>query len=422
MNAESKRINELVAISCLLLPLALHWLLPEGPKWEQAFTTIQIGNFRYSWIIIFYLFYYFLCKIYIKNKGLKKIRGLFLCSLFICPFILAINEEGMYTIELFLSAIPFYVAPLVLITKPPQVESFKLFRLPFFFILVVSLYFYSQGVLSIYTSGLGEEERVTTLVGSVNISSYFVVILSCLISEIYIKSDWQKFLLLMIVMGMSLVGACRGAVLFMGLYIIIILIKSYKRTTWYVKLLLIFILSSAIYYAYTSDLFLFLSQRNEELAERGGDFSSGRGELITTVYNNAYKESPIIGVGHGRVFPSSKDLLVQRNERNFHYSKYAGAPHNAYVVVLTEYGIIGAILVIIGVVLLLKSLDYRKNLSYLVVLMLFVLANTEAILLQDDFWPLFWIIVAISLKGEYVKSKKNGNNSILSSTVPSHTT
>lgn len=419
MNTAKKRLNENLAVLFLFLPLAMHWLLPEGPKWEQAFTTIGVGPFRYSWVVVFYLVYFALYPKYPAHFLFGKIRRILILGFAICPIALMFMNSGDYFVGLYLSAIPFFLVPCVIISKPPQEMSFKILKIPLFFILGVSLLFYFKVARDIYTSGL-LEERPTTLVGSVNISSYFIVVLSCLISELYIKSERLKIALLLFVTVLIVIGACRGALLLMGLYVIILLIRSYRKTKWYLKFLLVAILSFSIYYVFTSDLFTFLSMRNEELTEQGGgDYTSGRGERIGLVMNNAFRASPLIGVGHGRVFPSSKDLLERRDMHNFHYSKYAGAPHNIYVVAIAEYGIIGAIMVIVALLFILKVLDFRNNLSYLVVLMLFTMGNTEAILIQDDFWPLFWIIVAISAKkSRNIRTiNRNGSNSFLPTSV-----
>lgn len=423
MTEAERKFNEKIAVLLLFLPLAMHWLLPEGPVWEQRFTTITFGSFRFSWIVIFYVFYYFSYTKHSVNSRLRKVFILFLFAFVICPIPLVLVNHGDYAIGLFLSSIPFFLAPCILISKPPQRDSLRILKYPLFFVLIVTIYFYFHAVRETLNVGFGVDERPTTLVGSVNISSFFLVILTCFISELYLKSELMKFSLLLFVLGLSLVGACRGAVLFMGLYILFMVLKSYKKTAWYVKVLLILTIASSVYFAYTSNLFQFLEMRNEELSEQGGgDFTSGRGERIAYVLDKAYSVSPIIGVGHGRVFPSSKDLLVQRDERKFNYSIYAGAPHNAFVVAFAEYGVIGIILVIIGVIHILKSLDYRNNLSYIVLLMLFVMGNTEAILIQDDFWPLLWIIVALSTKKHDINKKicQYGNTSVLPTSISSH--
>lgn len=418
MKAENKRLNENIAILMLFLPLAMHWLLPEGPRWEQAFTTIGVGSFKYSWIVVFYFAYFLFYPKKPSNLYLKKIEGLFIIGFVLCPLGLLVMDGGS-AIGLLLSAIPFYLAPCMILSRPPMVESFKILKYPLLFILIISLYFYYKGVLVSYSMGYGVDERPTTLVGPVNTSSYFIVIISCLFAELYIKQRWLKMSLLLIVTLLTIVGACRGALLVIGLYIIILMVREYKDTKMIVKIMLILSLSASIFFVFSSDLFSVLSMKNEEIAE-GGDITSGRGERIALVIDKAFNDSPLVGVGHGRVFPSSKDLLVQRDERGFHYSKYEGAPHNAFVVILAERGIIGFLLVIIGVVYILLLLDYRNNLSYLVLLMMAVMANFEAILIQDDFWPLFWIIVSLSAK-KAIKGRKYGNNSFLFTTVSPNT-
>ena len=417
MNAADKRLYDNIAILMLFLPLAMHWLLPEGPKWEQAFTTIGVGSFKYSWIIVFYFAFYVFYSKQPSHPYFIRIRGLFILGFILSPLAL-LAMDGGFEMGLLLSAVPFYLAPCMILSKPPRAESFRILKYPLFFILIVSIYFYYKGALASYSMGYDVDARPMTLVGSVNMSSYFMVILSCLIAELYIKHKWFKISLLLLLAMLTIVGACRGALLIIGLYIIILLKREFKGTSKTVKIMLALVLAVVISFVLTSNLFLVLSMKNEEISE-GGDITTGRGERIELVLKKTMDDSPIVGVGHGRVFPSSKDLLVQRDERGFHYSSYAGSPHNAFVVILAEHGIIGFILVIIGIVYLLLLLDYRNNLSYLVVMLIFILGNTEAILIQDDLWPLFWIVVALSAK-KTIK-RKYGNNSILFTSVPSNT-
>ena len=398
MKAVGKRFDDNIAALLLFLPLAMHWLLPEGPKWEQAFTTISLEGIKYSWVVIFYIIYYLRYSKYSIDKKSRVVIKVFVFAFVISPLALLFVEDGSYAIELFFSAIPFYLVPVILLSKPLQERNFHILKYPLFFIFLISIYSYGTVAISLLSSGYGDV-RPSTMVGSINISSYFLVVMACLLSELYFKKEDKKILLLLFTMAFVLIGACRGAVLLLGLYIFILIIKTFKRTKTYLRVIVVALIAGSIYYAYTSNLFAFISARNDDIENAVNfDLTTGRSDRITYVLDKAFKESPVIGVGHGRVFPSSKDLLELRDDHNFHYSKFEGAPHNIYVLALVEYGIFGVILLVIGLTSLLKILDFRKMTSYLVLLMLFVLGNVEAILIQDDLWPLFWIVVGLSAK------------------------
>ena len=305
-----------------------------------------------------------------------------------------VADNGKYAFELLLSAIPFYMVPIILIARPLNKEDLTIVKYPIFLLFIITVYSY---ITSIFINGIfGGFSRPITLIGDTNASSFFLVTISCLIAEIYCKTYITKVSILFFSMSLIIAGACRGAFLLMFVICCIYLFQTLKNTQWYYKL---FLITSIITFAFLCnhfDLFSGLSSRSEELI--GSDITSGRTSRATFVINNTWRDSPLFGVGHGRVFPTSKDLLTLRNDQGLVISAYSGAPHNIYVLTLGEYGIAGILLLIIGLVNLLKGLNFNVFLSYVVLTLAFICGNTEAILFQDDLWPLFWIIVSISRK------------------------
>lgn len=380
-----------LAIIFLFIPLFLHWLLPEGEVWEQAFTTIRFRQFKYSWVCVFYFLFYLFYSPYKQNARLRKLKPLMVFGLFLCPLVLMIAENGKYAFELFLSAIPFYMVPIILITRPLNKEDLNILKYPILLVFLITVYSYAN---STFTNG--GFSRPITLIGDTNASSFFLATLSCVISNIYCKSNTTRIALLLFSMALLIAGACRGALLLMGVMCGVYLFQELKYSRWYYKFLLIICIATFIVICFRLELFNGLAFRSEELI--GADITSGRTSRATFVINNTWKDSPLFGVGHGRVFPTSKDLLTLKNDHNLIISSYSGAPHNIYVLAFGEYGIIGIILLIIGLIYLLTGLNYNDFLSFLVLALIFICGNTEAILFQDDFWPLFWIIVSLARK------------------------
>lgn len=381
-----------IAILFLFVPLFLHWLLPEGEIWEQAFTTIGFGKFKYSWVCIFYVLYYLLYTPHKQNVKLLKLRLLFIIGLLLCPLVLIVADNGKYALELFLSAIPFFIVPIILITRPLNKEDLTFVKYPLLLVFLITVYFY---VNSTFTNGFfGVNSRPITLIGDTNASSFFLATMSCLISSIYCKSNTTRIFVLLFSFALIIAGACRGAFLFMFVICSIYLFQSLKKNRWYYKMLLVICIAAFVYICNHFELFSGLSSRTEELI--GSDITSGRTSRATFVMNNTWRDSPILGVGHGRVFPTSKDLLTLKNDQGLNISAYSAAPHNIYVLTFGEYGIVGIILLCIGLFYLLTGLNYNEYPSYIVLVLAFICGNTEAILYQDDLWPLFWIIVSIS--------------------------
>lgn len=387
-----------IAFFFLIFPLFLHWFLPDG-RWEMLFTTFGIGRFKYSWIAIFYLLYLLYSKGRKGNRGTAALNFVFLVSLTICGLSLVVSNGGNYSFSLFLSAIPFYIAPLVLINHPVSPESAKVFK-PFIYsayglnvLVYIMAVFFGKTLISVDLEDIGNNffYRPSTFVGGPNASSFFLFLVGAFIAEIYIKKSGIKFLFSFFVLGLIIAGACRGALVAQLFYMFVAFFKNIGKIPWQGKIVLVLTVLAFFYVAQRINLFEDVIQRNEEQVDKN-DITSGREVRVLFVLNNTLRDSPLIGVGHGRVFSSSKDLLYQYNEKNFTYSNYHGAPHNVWALVFAEYGYIGFALFIIGVICVLSLLNYHNNLSYVLVISIFVLMNTESILIQDDFWPFLWII------------------------------
>lgn len=393
-----------IAYWFLFLPLFIHWTLPEG-RWETLFTVFNISGFRYSWIVLFYLLFYLKFKGEIYYKNYTYLKRLFLLALIMCPISLISSNEAKYAIPLFFEALPCLLLPIALLKRPLEKTEIQAIKQPFLVVYAIQVFlyflstFFGITIISYEFDDIGDFMfyRPVTFVGGPNSSSFFLFLGAAFYAENFISKEKNRIAFLLVIFGMVVAGSCRGALLCMAVYLSSYLLRYFFSARIWSKVLLLIMLGGFAYGSMRLGLFSDVLQRNETQTEID-DISNGRGWRIALVLEQTMRDSPIIGVGHGRVFSTSKDLLSQFNDKNFEYSKYHGAPHNAWVIILAEYGILGAILAIVGAVIIFCCLDYKNRLSYVVIVSMLIFMNTEAIMVQDDFWPLFWIMVNLSRK------------------------
>lgn len=390
----------------LIIPMITHWVLPDS---IESIFYIDLGYFDfYVFNVLFFFYMYGYNKINIsfssRYLAIKKVVNI-LCLLFLLFAILnLICNESDDILKLIINNFSFIFFLWLFFNFPLNSYYIKKTKLLLFitlFVLSLEVVLFSFGLIH-YTSATGNEiegetfedfMRVSTTIGAATGTSLVLVILGslCVLLE---ESRFFKLCVYLIATVAIVLTLSRGGILTWALYSFCYFYRYYyvvfslkKRFVSIVLMLfLLFILSD------TGILDAVLS-RNDRA---DGDVTNGRMERfekgLITYYNSSY-----YGVGMGRVYP---DKCIVGD----FYSPYFSAPHNYYIIVLAENGIIGLIIVVLLLIVVLFAVDYNLLTSYILVLLLLVNFNTEGIWGYSEFASLFAFLAMSSIKGKLVFS------------------
>ena len=383
------------AAYCLVLPNMMRWLIMPALHINLTFSVLGVPFF---WPCIFYIIYIACVKKIHPASHLKNMANIIWLMFLVCPLVLLFVEHGECFGGLYLEALNFYLIVFLFIYFPPREKHFKAL-FPFFafvyLFLLVQMILSSFGLWDNATSEGDIFTRANTTAGDSNQSTIIFFIITIIITEYYIKSSYVKIITNIISLGIIAITATRGAFLSMALYMIYFLYIMTKGKSLLHRILYTAAMVIGIMILFRNNVFTDIIIRNEAVAMTS-DVSSGRMDRWSDCINLSFKDSPLFGVGHGRVFPTSKDLLFERN-RGLFLSQYAGAPHNVWILCLCEYGIFGIICMAAFVFNLLRLVDFKKMLSVGLLLVFGINMMTEACVIQEEILVLTGLLSCMSI-------------------------
>ncbi len=264
---------------------------------------------------------------------------------------------------------------------------------------------YSTGILEYsldITSGyeIGGVYRISTTAGAATGTAGLIFLIGCLVFYLYGKT-FSGYSALIITALSLLLLISRGAIAAFGLFSLLYfwndIRKSFKKF-----FITVFLLGVIITSIYKIGLFDPLLTRIEAQTYENYLFS-GRDVLIESTLSAVDKsQSYLFGVGSGNVY-SSKDVKILNVK-----SKYSGAPHNSFVLIYAEQGVIGVFLFGIFWLILLFTIRKNKTLFYTLLSFVIVLFNTETVFIVDSEY-VFLLSIAIMLaldKLPYIQKSK----------------
>jgi O-antigen ligase len=148
-------------------------------------------------------------------------------------------------------------------------------------------------------------------------------------------------------------------------------------------------MSALIIGLYKYNVFDPVLERQKNL-NQSGEIMNGRDDRFATTVQ-IFTRSPLYGVGGGNIFP------VKEIRDSTFISLFQAAPHNYWLLTLGEQGIIGFFLLLCIFGVIIRRLDYKKYSSYAVIFTILILFNTEAIFIDDEFIPLLFLLIIISI-------------------------
>ena len=388
---------------CLLvLPMVLHWLLPDSI--EQLF----YANF---FDIVFFIpdFFYLAYILLYVNKKQKSVGGatylkmvcvmLFLYSTFLLFYNVGIANT-FDIINIILNNYCYVYFPLIFFCFPlsrDEMEKTRILIVPTAVIISVEIILYSTGVLS-YTSSTGDSLtnnlyragdvfRVSTTVGAATGTSIILLLLGVISTSFYkIAQPLRVILLFLFTVGMFMTMS-RGAIISWSVYLGVFLYFNFlRKKSFVVKSMTIIAVALSLFCLNWTGVFNPIIERNEKLENVG--FDSGRNERFAYAID-VFQSSYALGVGSGQVFP---DKSIARKIE----VKYKGAPHNVYLIYLAELGIVGLCLVLLEMFLLLKDLDYRSVMGVMIIPIFLLNMNTEGVFVTQEYFCLLMLYILFS--------------------------
>lgn len=392
-----------IIFSCLLvLPMVIHWLLPDGI--EQL---LYVNLFGVVFFVpdFFYLAYILL---YINKKQKNENDTIWLKMVCLILFLystllLFYNIELANTfdvINIILNNFCYIYFPIIFFCFPlsrNEMEKTKILILPATLIISAEVVLYSTGILS-YTSSTGNSLtndlyragdifRVSTTVGAATGTSIVLLLLGVISTSFYKTAQSLRIILLLLVTIAMFMTMSRGAVMSWCIYLCLYLyINFLRKHSFIVKSTTIFAVVLSLFCLNWFGIFNPIIERNEKLENSGLD--SGRNARFAYAFD-VFNSSYALGVGSGQVFPD-KSISHKIDV------KYKGAPHNVYLIYLAELGIVGLCLILLEMFLLLKELDYRSVMGMMIVPIFLLNMNTEGVFVAQEYFSLLMLYILLT--------------------------
>lgn len=392
----------------LVISMVSHWLLPEGMEQKLYLHILDVvfylPDICYFIFMASYKKYYEDMRLFLMPNSKKFIivfGVLFsIMILFINNGISCIGE----IINIAINNFTFFYAFYLFFYYPlPQSELDKTKYLLSFALVVICLetILFSMGILT-YTSEIsgtnltdggyetGGIYRVSTTVAAATGSAMVMLLLGIVCTSFFKFNKYIQLTLFFLTTIAILFSISRGSIIVWSFYIIVYLYKNYFTGGLDGRKIITFIAICAFaVYAYQQGVLDPLIERQSRL-EDSNNILANRDVKFDMTYQ-IIKDTDYLGIGSGMVRPD-KSLI------GYISTKYAFSPHNTYLLLLAELGIVG-ILCIIGLYWsIIKNLDYSKTYAMCVPVILLVTFNTEIFILEQQCFPMFALLLLISYK------------------------
>lgn len=381
--------NKNIYFGILLSGIFLLICLPNSLK-----ESLSVSFFDYSFLIPSIVYIPFLLKAIINIKT-DKITRISIAYIILCLLTVFVAEDFIF--QRFFISLLFFIPFFIISDIKWDAEKIKILK---YFTLFTFLFISLQVILSSLglvkfnnteSNEIGLYNRVGTTAGVASFTAPVLLVLFAILHTLYKNRLIRLSLLFVVAIGVFLSGT-RSAllVLVITLFIntIFVLKPKYK----------VFLIILSIFLApIIDDKFKVqetIEARNKNAKDySNGDVTSGRVERWLYVYNKI-KENPeslLTGIGGGNTPYYNKYLKTDL--------KPTSSPHNVYLAVLYEHGIILLFLFFLILFFLAKKVLKNINLSTLIfVFVIIVTFNTEVFPLGGGFSSLFFMLYILLAK------------------------
>ncbi len=351
-----------LGVLCLMIPLMFKWMLPSGIE-ENLYVDV-LGIFYLFIPNLLLLFTPFLFYGVKKRNKAQVVLYIFWVSVVFITTMLSKSNYPTYNIfSNFFVAGALYLGLFYKCTKK-QTDMIR--PLLYISVLAISLQFILYGTILDYSFGGDGQDfagviRVHTTAGAATGAGAILAILSVLVLYMGGASILKWGVFLVGVVGVFFTVS-RSPIALLVL-VAAFLLLHYRKTN---KKILIYTLLGIVV-LYSAGVFDPILARQKQKSE-SDNFWSRRDDLVSETLSNVTRESAVFeGLGVGNVYASTEVIYAKKKV------PFEGAPHNSYVLLFSEQGLVCFICVTL--ILLIFFVNGYKNNKELTVFMLFVMAT-----------------------------------------------
>ncbi|GAB7257507.1 O-antigen ligase family protein [Polaribacter sp. OB-PA-B3] len=382
----------------LIAPIYLRLIAPESL--EIKLTTNIFGySFFLPEICFFLLPFVAPLKINALNKNFKLIL-LTLLGVFL-GYLSAVNGGSSEVTNNFLAGTDFYGTLLVFLFFPLNKGNVKYLLKPTFLLVTIislEIILYSFGILSYEKELSGHDfggiSRISTTIAAATGTAVAYFLMSIILYTV-MPIKLKKIFILIAVVVCSI--TLTRSVMIVNVILLVFVFKRDKsvklnKNKKFFRFLGIIILLIGLTFSFNKiGIIDSIASRNDSLEYGNVDVSNGRfrrWEASIAFFN----ESPILGTGANLVTMHKRARYAKVESKNLF------SPHNAFILVLMERGIIGICIFLLIIYLLVKPIRIKKNSVQKIALLLSItiLMNTEIVILFSEFTGLFLIVSNLS--------------------------
>lgn len=343
-----------------------------------------------------------------KKRGRKGLLQVLLLHFSFCLLGFLLNQYDSVIAHLLVGSYYFYAMFLAVIFKITEAQEYYIakFFLWIFIGLSVEILLYSLGILTwsnidIYANmeEYGGVFRFTSTIGNSNLSAHVMVVLGLLVFY-YHQDGLLGYTILGLLFAVLLVLVCRGAFLAFLFFAALYLFKkarNFKSALGMIAAALVIISIMNQYHMFDA-----IAERSDEVA---GDVTSGRTERLDATFKTVTENhSEVFGLGF-------TNIAVNVDMRQFNYEgSYKLAPHNVWVLVYAEQGVIGLTFMVLFWLLALRRIKNDQFILTLTLTILLVLFNTEATTSAEEafIFPVAYVLtIALSHSERKLSSRQS---------------
>ena len=345
-----------------------------------------------------------------RQRGYKGLLLVLILQFSFCLLGFLFSQYDSVIAHLLVGSYYFYAVFFAVTFKITEKQEYYIakFFLWIFIVLSVEILLYSLGILTwsnidIYANmdEYGGIFRFTSTIGDPNLSAHVMVVLGLLVFY-YHQDSLLGYTVLGLLLAVLLVLVCRGALvafLFFAAFFFVKKFRNFKTGLGAIVAALAIVLLLNQYHIFDA-----IVERNDVVA---GDVTSGRTERWDATFKTvADNNSEVFGLGF-------TNIAVNVDMRQFNYEgSYKLAPHNAWMLVYAEQGIIGIAFMAIFWFLALKRTKGDRYFLFLILAILLILFNTEATTTAEEtfmFLVAYVLTIALSHSERMLTVRKSNS-------------
>lgn len=391
----------------IVIPMISHWILPWGGE-----LNLYLDIFGIAFYLPDCLYFVYLIE---KNRQAKQFNIIshsssailiLLLSVMVCycSIILALKNipYAFNVIINNLSIVWLSFVYLIYPLTPRQLQSTRPLMVGALLILVGEVILYGTGILyynvgSVHLQGqdYGGVMRISTTVAAATGTALIIGLLGASCLCLYDWTATKKIILICITSLGVFLTMSRGTSLVWGIFILFYCYKfffsNYRGIKKFRSLLG---LSIVVFVFYWAGGFNPLIARTEQM-EESSDFTAGRNSKFDKSMKMIESSEPW-GYGLAQVLP---EKAVEKDFR----APYHFAPHNMYTLIAIELGYPGILLFILLIIFYISIISFKQPLSYYIILLLLINANTESVILDSEYASLLLFAIMGTSKRMAVK-------------------